>query len=177
MIETNAQAAYSEDDGYPTRPTTKQRLRKTVVRASRGLLGKAIYAAVSAWGGTLALRRLGKSRPPLQPQTFHPRRILVICLDLIGDLVLSMVIVRVLKRTYPDAEIDLISVPASAKVIEGDPDVALLLGYDPNIWRRPKALGQRQNWRALRALLKPCAGASMIWPSVSSENGRVYWPR
>jgi lipopolysaccharide heptosyltransferase II len=78
----------------------------------------------------------------------------VIRLDLIGDLVLSMVIIRVLKRTYPDAEIDLISVPASTKVVEGDPDVTRLLGYDPNIWRRPKALGQRQNWRALSELLQ-----------------------
>ncbi len=156
MTQTNAQmqTEYGADDGYPTRPTAKQRLRKIVVRASRGLLGKVIYAAVSVWGGALVLSRLNKRRTPLRPPTFQPRRILVIRLDLIGDLVLSMVIVRVLKRTYPEAEIDLISVPASAKVIEGDPDVARLLGYDPNIWRRPKALLQKKNWRELRALLK-----------------------
>src|SRR4051794_38075829 len=110
MTQTNAQAqtAYGEDDGYPTRPTTKQRLRKSVVRASRGALGKAIYAAVSVYGGGRVLRRLGQHRPPLKPETFQPKRILVVRLDLIGDLVLSMVIVRVLKRTYPSAEIDLI---------------------------------------------------------------------
>src|SRR5258708_28281374 len=117
MTQINAQIpAYVEDDGYPTRPTAKQRLRKAFVRASRGLLGKAIYAAVSLWGGELKLSRSGKRYPPLRPETFQPRRILVIRLDLIGDLVLSMVIVRALKRTYPRAEIDLISVPASAKV-------------------------------------------------------------
>lgn len=156
MTQTNAQAQteYSEDDGYPTRPTARQRLRKNTVRASRGLLGKMIYAAVSIWGCTLKLGRSGKRYPPLRPETFQPRRILVIRLDLIGDLVLSMVVVRVLKRTYPEAEIDLISVPASAKVIEGDPDVTQLLGYDPNIWRRPKALLQKKNWRELQALLK-----------------------
>jgi len=159
MTQMNAQIpAYVEDDGYPTRPTAKQRLRKAFVRASRGLLGKVIYATVSLWGGELKLGRSGKSYPPLRSETFQPRRILVIRLDLIGDLVLSMVIVRVLKRTYPHAEIDLISVPASAKVIEGDPDVARLLGYDPNIWRRPKALLRKQNWRELRALLKTLRG-------------------
>ena len=143
-----------EDDGYPTRPTPKQRARKTAVRASRGLLGRAIYVAVSLWGALLWLGRLSKRYPPLRPETFHPRRILVIRLDLIGDLVLSMVAVRALKRTYPGAEIDLISVPASARVIEGDPDLARVLGYDPNIWRRPKALFSGKNWRELRDLLK-----------------------
>jgi lipopolysaccharide heptosyltransferase II len=153
-INAQVQTEYGDDDGYPTRPGMRQRLRKGMVRASRGLLGKAIYAAVSVWGAALALNRLAKVRPPLRPETFQPRRILIIRLDLIGDLVLSMVIVRVLKRTYPEAEIDLISVPASAKVIEGDSDVTRLPGYDPNIWRRPKALFQRKNWQALRELLR-----------------------
>ncbi len=153
MTETNTQALSVEDDGYPTRPTAKQKARKTFVRTSRGLLGKAIYAALSVWGGLLTLGRIGKRYPPLRPATFQPQRILVVRLDLIGDLVLSMVAVRVIKRAYPDAEIDLISVPASAKVIESDPDVAQLIGYDPNIWRRPKALLSRKNWRELRALL------------------------
>jgi lipopolysaccharide heptosyltransferase II len=152
------QTASGEDDGYPARPTGRQRARKVVVRLSRRLLGAAIYAGVSLWGGGRWLRRLGKNYPPLRPDSFRPERILVIRLDLIGDLVLSMVLVRVLRRTYPEAELDLISVPASAKVIEGDPDVTRLLGYDPNIWRRPKALFRRQNWRELRALLKTLRG-------------------
>jgi lipopolysaccharide heptosyltransferase II len=160
MTERDAQVqtASGEDDGYPTRPTGRQRARKIVVRFSRRLLGAVIYAAVSLWGGVRWLRRLGKRYSPLRPDSFRPERILVIRLDLIGDLVLSMVLVRVLRRTYPEAELDLISVPASAKVIEGDPDVTRLLGYDPNIWRRPKALFRRQNWRELRALLKTLRG-------------------
>lgn len=160
MTQTDAQAQRidNEDDGYPTRPTAKQRARKTLVRASRGLLGEAIYVVMSLWGGMLKLSRLGRRYPPMRPETFQPRRILVIRLDLIGDLVLSMVIVRALKRTYPNVEIDLVSVPASAKVIEGDPDVTQLLGYDPNIWRRPKALLQKKNWRELRTLLKTLHG-------------------
>ncbi|MGH2509441.1 MAG: glycosyltransferase family 9 protein, partial [Ktedonobacteraceae bacterium] len=120
----------TEDDGYPTRPTMKQKVRKIFVRTSRGLLGAVIFATMSVVGSLLKLGRVGKHYPPLRPGTFRPRRILVIRLDLIGDLVLSMVAVRVLKRAYPAAEIDLISVPASAKVIEGDPDVATLIGYD-----------------------------------------------
>lgn len=153
MAETNTKTQFSEDDGYPTRPTIKQRSRKVLVRASRACLGLGIYALMSIWGGLLILRSIGTKRPPLQPATFQPQRILVIRLDLIGDLVLSMVAVRTLKRTYPQAEIDLVSVPASAQVIEGDPDLARVIGYDPNIWRRPKALLKKNNWRALRSLL------------------------
>src|SRR4051812_35182124 len=100
-----------EDDGYPTRPGLKRRGRKLVVRTSKGLLGLSIFLLASAWGGLLALGRLGKTYPPLRPATFQPRRILVMRLDLIGDLVMSMVLVRVLKRTYPAAEIDLVAVP------------------------------------------------------------------
>ena len=147
------QTAYIEDDGYPTRPTVRQKARKTFVRASRGLLGRVIYVVMSLCGAWLTLGRLGKRYPPLRPTTFQPQRILVIRLDLIGDLVLSMVAVRVLKRAYPDAEIDLISVPASAQVVEGDPDLEQIIGYDPNIWRRPRALLRRKNWRELHALL------------------------
>lgn len=158
MAEIDAEMPLVEDDGYPQRPTTKQRIRKLLVRASRGGIGWCIFLVVSAWGALLKLRRLGRHSTPLQAGSFHPRRILVIRLDLIGDLVLSMVAVRVLKRTYPEAEIDLISVPASARVIEGDPDLAKIMGYDPNIWRRPQALLKRKNWRELRALLKTLRG-------------------
>ncbi len=89
----------------------------------------------------------GQKHPPLTPQTFHPTRILVIRLDLIGDLVLSLTVVRALKRTYPEAEIDLLAIPASAKVATFDPNLTEIITYDPNIWRRPRALLQPKNWR------------------------------
>jgi lipopolysaccharide heptosyltransferase II len=118
------------------------------------VLSGSIQAGLTLWGGCLSLSRLGKSYQPLQPTVFHPRRILVIRLDLIGDLVLSTVVVRALKRTYPEAEIDLVATPASAKVLAADPDLAHIYGYDPNIWRRPQALVRPQNWRELRTLLQ-----------------------
>jgi lipopolysaccharide heptosyltransferase II len=157
-IQSNAGAQNSAEDGYPARPTRRQRLRKLAVRTARALLGQGIFGLMSLWGGLLLLARLGKSAAPLQPATFQPRRILVIRLDLIGDLVLSLVIVRALKRTYPDAEIDLVAVPASAQVVADDPDLTQILGYDPNIWRRPKALLQTRNWRELRELLNMLHG-------------------
>jgi len=98
-------------------------------------------------GAALWLGKLGKKFAPLSPRTVQPRHILVIRLDLIGDLVLSMTVVRALKRTYPGAEIDLLALPSSATIVQDDPDLAHVIPYDPNVWRRPKALLRGRNWR------------------------------
>ena len=94
--------------GYPMPPPARRKLRKKVVSTSRGIVGKGIFVLMSIIGGILWLSRRGQKYPLLMPQTFHPTRILVIRLDLIGDLVLSLTVVRALKRTYPEAEIDLL---------------------------------------------------------------------
>src|SRR6266702_1795877 len=140
--------------GYPMPPTSRRQLRRAVVHTSRGLIGKLIYLIMSIVGIFLWLSRRGKKYPPLQPDAFHPKRILVIRLDLIGDLVLSLTVVHTLKRTYPEAEIDLLAIPASAKVATYDPHLSQIITYDPNIWRRPQALLQLKNWRELRTLIR-----------------------
>lgn len=141
-----------DDYGYPMPPSTRRIVRKSVIRTSRGIIGTVIYLLLSITGCLLWLGRRGKRYPRLTPATFHPKRILVIRLDLIGDLVLSLTVVRALKRTYPEAEIDLLAMPASAKVAIFDPNITEIITYDPNIWRRPKALLQLKNWREARAL-------------------------
>lgn len=156
----NAQPLHNvHDDGYPQPPASQRTLRNVAVHNSKALLLKAIYLVMSTIGTILTVSRIGKRYPLLHPQSFHPRRILVIRLDLIGDLVMSLTLIRVLKRTYPNAEIDLLAVPASAAVVAADPDLANIITYDPNIWRRPKALFKWNNWRAafaLRQHLKAC---------------------
>lgn len=149
-----AQATQQLDNyGYPAQPDKQWRMRKAGIRASKTVLLACIYVCLGMVGGVLWLSRIGKRYPRLKPETFQPRRILVIRLDLIGDLVLTMTLVRALKRTYPGAEIDLMAVPVSAKIVRHDPDLARVIEYDPNIWRRPRALFSLKNWRALRALL------------------------
>jgi lipopolysaccharide heptosyltransferase II len=136
-----------DDYGYPYPPDSGWRLRKQGIRASKRALIVAIYLCMSVIGGLLRLGRLGRHDLPLTKQALHPRRILVIRLDLIGDLVLSTVVVRVLKRAYPGAEIDLLALPSSASIVQGDPDLCEIISYNPNVWRRPKALLQPRNWR------------------------------
>ena len=152
MSYKEEQLSNIDNYGYSLPPTPRAKLRKRVVRTGRSIVGKITYLLLSIIGLFLWLRRLGKRYPPLRPATFHPRRILVIRLDLIGDLVLSLTVVRALKRTYPAAEIDLLALPASAKVASYDPNLSEIITYDPNIWRRPKALFQLKNWREASAL-------------------------
>lgn len=147
-----APAQNRDDYGYPTRPDSKRKVRNSLVHTSKRILLAGISIFMILPGAYLHLKRLGRRYRPLHPRTFHPKRILVLRLDLIGDLVLSLVLVRLLKRTYPDAEIDLLALPSSASVITDDPDVAEVIAYNPNVWRRPKALLQAKNWREARAL-------------------------
>lgn len=142
-----------DDYGYPYRPDARRKLRQTGIRASKRLLGVCIALCMSVAGGLLALGRVGRRYAPLSEHVPAVRRLLVIRLDLIGDLVLSMVVVRALKRAYPEAEIDLLALPSSAPIVQGDPDLATIITYDPNVWRRPRALVQPHNWRALRRLV------------------------
>src|SRR5258708_14489815 len=110
--------------GYPFAPGPGGRLRKQAIRASKSILGKCIYLVMSLIGVLLWLGRLGRKHRPLTPLSAHPRRILVIRLDLIGDLVLSMTVGRALTRTYPEVEIDLRAVPASSKALHNDPTLS-----------------------------------------------------
>jgi lipopolysaccharide heptosyltransferase II len=153
MAETQ-QPDMLDDYGYPAHPDSRRKLRNTVVHGSRRILLAIISLLLSIVGAGLWLSRRGKRYPPLQPGRFHPRRILVIRLDLIGDLVLSLTVVRLLKRTYPDAEIDLLAMPSSGQIAANDPDLSAIITYNPNIWRRPKALLQPRNWREAWALLR-----------------------
>jgi lipopolysaccharide heptosyltransferase II len=139
-----------DDYGYPPRPDVRWELRKKGIRASKMVLSACLYVCMCVVGAVLwpgRGGRDGKKFAPPSPRAAQPRRILVIRLDLIGDLVLSMTVVRVLKRTYPGAEIDLLALPSSAQIVKDDPDLSNIIPYDPNVWRRPKALVQRRNWR------------------------------
>nr|BBH94877.1 ADP-heptose--LPS heptosyltransferase [Thermogemmatispora argillosa] len=143
-----------DEYGYPLRPPARRRLRKLLIQVSKRTLLTMIYLVLSSYGLLLRCARLVRRYEPLNPQHFKPQRILVIRLDLIGDLVLSLTLVHALKRTYPEAEIDLLAMPSTAPIAGADPDLAQIITYDPNIWRRPKALVRGRNWREAVALLR-----------------------
>jgi lipopolysaccharide heptosyltransferase II len=153
-MRQQSQQKNRDDYGYPTRPASHRKFRNIVVHTSKRLLLAGIYGAMSVIGAFLRSGHTREQSQPLAPQHFHPQRILLIRMDLIGDLTMSLTILRPLKRTYPDAEIDLLATPSSATIASADPDLAEIITYDPNIWRRPKALLQRKNWQEAMTLHK-----------------------
>jgi len=52
-----------------------------------------------------------------------PRNILVICTQRIGDVLLSTPVVRSLKAAWPDSAIDVLVLPGTQDVLDGNPDI------------------------------------------------------
>jgi lipopolysaccharide heptosyltransferase II len=92
-----------------------------------------------AWGlfGGLGLAtRLGIGRvAPLDPASV--RRILVIRLDLLGDLVFSAPTIAALRAAYPAADLTLLTLPYTRPLAVLIPGVDRTLALDVNCYRRP----------------------------------------
>jgi lipopolysaccharide heptosyltransferase II len=140
----------SRQTHYDRRPTLGGRLlRATLQRLKRA--GQMVLRLALGLAGVLAQ----EAGQPGQRRggNLAVRRILVIRLDLIGDVVLSLPAVRALHRAYPHAEIDFLAQPSSAPILTGQPHIARVLTPDATFWRRPAALWRRANRKAALALL------------------------
>lgn len=60
------------------------------------------------------------------------RRILVIQTAFIGDVVLTLPLVQVLRRNFPSAKIDFMLIPKTAELLKNHPDVNDLIIFDKN---------------------------------------------
>src|ERR1051326_8158491 len=76
-----------DDYGYPPPPDARWKLRKKGIRASKTVLSACLYVCMCVVGAILWLVKAGRRLPPLSLRSVQPRRLLVIRLDLIGDLV------------------------------------------------------------------------------------------
>lgn len=56
-----------------------------------------------------------------------PRRILAICTRRLGDVLLTTALLRSLRRAWPDAELDVLTLQWSASALEGNPDVTRVI--------------------------------------------------
>lgn len=79
-----------------------------------------------------------------------PRRVLVLRLDRLGDVVLTLPLLQVLRERFPHAYIAAMVQPACADVVRGHPAVNEVLVYD----KTGKHHGWNANWRFARRLRK-----------------------
>ncbi|HZC08137.1 MAG TPA: lipopolysaccharide heptosyltransferase II [Ktedonobacterales bacterium] len=142
-------AAFEPD--YESRPTFDQRLTRMV-----GRMVKRRAQAILRWGlGAIgaALRDWQEPLPPLRAGDPRIRRILVVRVDLLGDVVLSTPAVRALRRAYPRAKIDMLVQAPFDGILAGEPDINRILVWNPHVWRNPRDWLRPGSWRAALATL------------------------
>lgn len=69
-----------------------------------------------------------------------PRRILVICLRRLGDVLLATPLIRSLRQAWPEAVIDALVFSSTAAALEGNPDLNQVIAW-------PARAGIRASWR------------------------------
>jgi ADP-heptose:LPS heptosyltransferase len=92
------------------------------------------------------------------------RRILVVKLDAIGDLVIATPFLRELKRSFPSAHVTLVVHPAHVPLVEFCPYIDRVIGYDGSPQRTPSRacntlramlLGHRLSWSGFDVAVLP----------------------
>lgn len=74
-----------------------------------------------------------------------PRKILVIAMRYLGDVLLTTPLIRSLRQAYPDAELDVLIYSNTAAMLEGNPDINRLITV-------PSKAKFADNWALLRQL-------------------------
>ena len=111
---------------------------------ARRVVDRAAWLLCGAWGlGTWVVER-GRA-PVLDPARVE--RVLVIRLDLLGDLVFTAPLLAALRRAYPGAELVLLTTPYTAPLAALLPGVDRVLTLDLQQYRRPAG------WRRLGEVL------------------------
>lgn len=81
-----------------------------------------------------------------------PRRILVVKPADLGDLLFVTPALRALRRSFPQARIELLAPPSSAPLLQGCPYLDEILVFDKYIFDNPVAFLHPANWRQLLQL-------------------------
>jgi lipopolysaccharide heptosyltransferase II len=128
------------------------RLRSLARRALRRMLLSLLFVTFTLLGLISSAGRLFRRPGPLDPE--RVRQILVIRLDLLGDMVLSLPAVHALKRAYPNAQVTVLALPYAAALLELAPVVDSVLTYDVNRIRRPADVLSPRSYRELLAVVR-----------------------
>jgi lipopolysaccharide heptosyltransferase II len=139
---------------YDTRPHFESRLAEAWKRRLKRRVQQALRAVLGGFG-----RATAGTHEKATPAHNAVQRILVVRVDLLGDVVLSLPAVRALKRAYPEAQIDMLVLRSTAPILRAEPDVARVIAFDPGVWRRPTGLLKTTTWREALTLLRDLRAA------------------
>ena len=152
---------------YDTRPPFEARLLRQARRRGKRQAQVLLRLLMAAVGYCT------RAKTPW-PRREDIRRILVVRVDLLGDVVLSLPAVRALRRAYPDAGIDMLVLKSTAGILKGDPDIDHVLAYDPHVWRRPGNYLHPGNWAEALGVLRAMRSARYdLGVSISGDMGSI----
>lgn len=93
-----------------------------------------------------------------------PKRVLVVCTQRIGDVLLATPLARSVKAAWPDAQLDFLVLPGTQGVLEGNPDVNQVLAFPQRASLREK-LGQLASlWRRY----------DLAFAAIPSDRARIF---
>ncbi len=84
-----------------------------------------------------------------------PRRILLVCTQRIGDVLLMTPLLRSLRRAWPAARLEVLVLPGTEGVLAGNPDVDELLVLPQRVGWRDKLVQLRRLWQRYDLALSP----------------------
>jgi lipopolysaccharide heptosyltransferase II len=82
------------------------------------------------------------------------RRVLIIRIDLLGDIIFSLPVARAIKQVFPAAHITMLTLPYTAPLAASSPDVDTVIAIDTNLIRLPQNLLRLDTYRHLFAALR-----------------------
>lgn len=134
-------------------------------------------------------RILRRERPVILLEPEKVRRILVIRLDLLGDVVNSMTAVAALHERFPGARVDMLTLPHTAAIPRQFSFVSEVYTLDTNMIRIPRNMLRRETYRAFigigltlrRNRYDICISLfglmASIWAFVSGAHQRIGYKR
>jgi lipopolysaccharide heptosyltransferase II len=110
-------------------------LSRLAKRQVRWLLVRFVYRLADIVGKT---QRLFRAPPHLAPDQDDIRQILVIRIDLLGDLVMTLPSLDALRARWPRAQITMLCTPQAEEIAARCAAVDAVVTYDPNVVRSPR---------------------------------------
>lgn len=102
-------------------------------------------------------------RPPISFPA-PPKRVLVVCTQRIGDVLLATPLARSVKAAWPDAQLDFLVLPGTQGVLEGNPDIHQVLAFPQRASLREKLVQLGKIWRRY----------DLAFAAIPSDRARIF---